>query len=146
MSLLNPTPGEILDRLSILELKIPAFEKYGWASEDLEAEKAGLEERMKDWDQGLREDMVGEVIYNQIAEGRNALAAVNALLWDAEDDVRRSHPDELTKLARLCQYIAKMNDSRNKHINKLNGLYGLHIRQEKIYSTKTVVSDLDLCT
>jgi hypothetical protein len=147
MSILNPTPGELLDRLSILRLKIAAFDKKELCTDALEAEKAGIEEMMRDWARGLLEDMVSEETEQLINQSVNALAAVNALLWKAEDDVREASLDEAFKLARLCKHIAAMNDARNEHILKLDTLYGLKVKSDKIYSTtRTFISDLDLGT
>lgn len=146
MSILNPSPGQLLDRLSILELKIAAFKKCRMPTDVFEAEKASIEERMRDWEQGLIEDMVWETNMPLINQSKNALAAVNALLWAAEDSVREASADESFKLARLCKHIAAMNDARNQNIRKLDGLYGLEMHNEKIYASERFVTDVDLAT
>jgi len=138
--LLNPSPGEILDRLSILELKINAAKKKNVDSTHFEAEKASLDEVLRTWQAGLLEDCCGDEARHdkkqiQIAEHRNALAAVNALLWRAEDEVRETPDTQAFKLARLCKHIVSLNDSRAKHVLELSRLYGLEDEPEKLYST-----------
>ena len=139
MRLLNPSPGEILDRMSILELKISAARKKNVASIHFEAERASLDEVLRTWDNGLIEDCCGDEEAldkktSAMATHRNALAAVNALLWRAEDEVRATPEDSSFKLARLCKQIVHLNDSRAGHVLALNKLYGLEEEQEKLYS------------
>ena len=141
MSLLNPSPGEIIDRLSILELKIPAFQKGGVPAEYLEAEKASLQDKMQEWDFEMRDSMPVNVTWDMIAEMKNALAAFNALLWKAEDDARMTPEEDIIKLARLCKHIASMNDARSRAIKRLNDIYGIEGGQEKIYAHKNFLSD-----
>lgn len=145
MRLLNPSPGEIWDRMSILELKISAAKKKNVASTHFEAEKATLEEAMVVWSRTLMEinfdsdsNRSGQEKILQIAGHRNALAAVNALLWRAEDEVRATPEDSAFRLARLCKQIVHLNDSRAFHVLELNKLYGLEEEPEKLYSTARV--------
>ena len=140
MRLLNPSPGEILDRLSILELKITAATKRSVSSTHFEAEKASLEEVLKTWEQGIAEDCMGDgdrltETLVQIAGHRNGLAACNALLWQAEDDVRALPAEAAFKLASLCKRIVSWNDGRAAHVRELNKLYGMEDEPEKIFAT-----------
>lgn len=140
MRLLNPSPGEILDRMSILELKIEAAKKKNVDSTHFKAEKASLDEVLRTWDNALIEDCCGdEGLYDtklaEISIHRNALAAVNALLWRAEDEVRATPDESAFKLARLCKQIVSLNDSRSAHVLSLSRLYGLEDEPEKLYST-----------
>ena len=144
MSLIAPTPGEILDRLSILALKIPVFQEKEIFAAHLEAEKSGLEEKMFDWDNILRAQMADQITWDMLAEQRNTLAAVNAILWQAEDDVRSTSQNDSFKLASLCLRIAKMNDARSRAIRRMNELYGADAGQEKIYERQVFVSDESL--
>ncbi len=131
--LLNPSPGEIFDRLSILELKINAAEKKRLDASNFQAEKAMLEDALLTWTGWLKEDNVDEETRDKIAQHRNGLAAVNALLWDAEDQVRELPEEEMSKLAQLAKRICKLNDRRAELVRGLGILYGAGNQQEKIY-------------
>jgi hypothetical protein len=137
--LLTPSPGEVLDRVTILDLKILAFEKKSMDATRFKAERQSLQAYMDDWKQGLREDM-GHLStqqrserWNKIGERTTGLVAVNSLLWDAEDQVRATGELELLKLGALCLRIAKLNDSRAALVRELNGLYNADDHQEKIF-------------
>lgn len=138
MSLLSPKPGEIIDRLSILELKIEKGGKMGKSTTHFEAEKASLQEVLSDWDMGLIDsysfsmDEELKKVVDDIAIRKNALAAINALIWDAEDGVRNPESDYMT-LANLAKNIALWNDARASHIRKLDALFGVPGEPEKLY-------------
>jgi hypothetical protein len=137
--LLNPSPGEIQDRLSILDLKIAAASKKGLDATHFEAEQASLKEAMTNWEQGVVEDCVGDdKLYDEkileIAGHKNALAAVNALLWQAEDEIRATPGTEAFKLAILVKNTARWNDARASHVRVLDKLYGITDGPEKIYA------------
>jgi hypothetical protein len=142
MRLLNPSPGEIFDRLSILELKITVAKKKGLEASYFEAEKASLEERMLQWTDGLVFDHMGaqealDKKKEEISTQRNTLAAVNGLLWMAEDDARAASENEAFKLARLCKQIVKWNDARAGAVRELDRLYGITDGPEKLYSVSS---------
>lgn len=139
--LLNPSPGEILDRLSILELKIEFAKRKNVLSTHFEAEKASLQEAMLPWDRSVHDDYHGdEKALDQqrvyIAANKNGLTSMNSLIWAAEDEVRATGENEVFKLARLCKQISRWNDSRALFVSKLNELYGLANEPEKLYSKK----------
>lgn len=135
MRLLNPSPGEILDRITILELKIVAAEKKEVNSSSFQAEKTELEEHLRQWDQTLKESWPDETVWYEIGQQRNALVAINSLLWEAEDLVRELSDLEMSKLALLAKRIAKLNDGRAKAVQEIAKLYGVE-EQEKIYGTR----------
>lgn len=138
MRLLNPSPGEVVDRLTILELKIQAANKREVSDVHFQVEKVQLEEYLSSrWDHEIK---VGtSVLWEQIKEQWNGLMAVNGLLWMAEDDVRETPDTESFKLARLCKQIANLNDQRSKLVQKLSELYGEKVRPEKMYAEKKAV-------
>jgi hypothetical protein len=137
--LLTPSPGEVLDRLTILSLKIQAFEKKGLDASDFEAEKQSLQDYLENWKQELRSNLChlkeAEAIdtWNKIGEKTTGLLAVNSLLWDSEDQVRATNQLEITRLASLCLRIAKLNDSRGVLVRELSNLYQAGDHQEKIF-------------
>lgn len=140
--LLAPSPGEVLDRISILGLKIQAFEKKGKDSSNFVAEKLSLDEYLDVWKHSLKEDLCvlpeseREKIWDRINEKTNGLVAVNSLLWDSEDQVRSTSELQLLKLGALCLRIAKLNDSRADLVRDLNRLYNAEDHQEKIFGTQ----------
>lgn len=141
MRLLNPSPGELFDRLSILELKIRFGQKKGVDTSHFAAEKLSIEQALREWEQSLIEDMYGlgdeawDAKQAEINQNRNALAAVNALLWEAEDSVRALSDEKVAELAYLAKQIAKWNDARSSHVHCLNTLYGADSGPEKLHST-----------
>ena len=141
MRLLNPSPGELYDRLSILELKISFGQKKGIDTTHFEAEKASVEGRIHDCLNMLMEtgyyddDADWERRTNECDKHRNGLSAVNALLWDAEDSVRALPETEVVQLARLAKQIAAWNDSRAQYVRDLDKLYGIEEGPEKLHST-----------
>lgn len=138
MGLLNPTPGEIVDRLTILELKIQAAKKRNTPSAALLAEQQQLQQVMRDHEQGIIEDCLGddelwEKKNNSIRVVWNGLAAINALLWDCEDQVRALPVTEALKLAALAKQIARLNDSRAGLKGEMTELYGMTEAEVKMY-------------
>jgi len=122
MSLLKPTPGEVLDRLSIVRLKIAAYTRAGKDSKALEQEAIDLAEYIGE--HGTPHE------FSHLFEG---LIQNNKRLWELEDQVRRV---EITK-EELC-YAAKgiclLNDDRNRLIREMDKVFGVKPQEEKIYS------------
>lgn len=136
MRLLNPAPGEILDRISILDLKIRAAEQKGIDTARFAAEKSLLEEQMLNWNNWLREDKPPQSTWDVIAQKKNGLAAINALLWETEDTVRATHPTDIQTLATCCIRVYTLNDGRADLVHQLSKLYGSDEVHEKIYGAK----------
>jgi hypothetical protein len=135
MKLLNPSPGEILDRLAILELKIKAGDKIGQDITHFVAEKSSLQEAFNTWTGWLKADHPPQAKWDEIAEKRNALEAMNAMLWEAEDLVRVLPEEEMAKLAQLAKRMCRLKDVRADLVRRLGTLYGAADVQEKIYGT-----------
>ena len=140
MGLLNPTPGEVVDRLTILELKITAAGKRNAPTAELQAEQLQLQQLMREHEQAVIEDCMGdddlwETKQNQIRIVTNGLAAVNALLWECEDNVRELPVTEALKLAALAKQIARLNDNRATLKKELSELYGLKETEQKMYKS-----------
>lgn len=132
----NPGPGEILDRLSILALKLT----YGaQAGRDL---THWQEERDALWQQ-LTESW-GSV---HVGHAYVDLASVNAALWQAEEEIRRLRalPEGAraqwtgglgnvwtVAVAMVAMHIANLNDSRADLVALINREAGLDRPQEKL--------------
>jgi len=124
MRLLSPSPGEVIDRMTILDLKIQVSGKKGTDAGQFLAEKASLENFMEHWDRLLKEDDQSPETYDSIRIAKTGLVAVNSLLWDAEEQVRILPETEMVQLAQLAKRIAKLNDSRSALVREISSLYG----------------------
>ena len=126
MQLMTPvSPGELLDKLTILEIKV---ERIADAEKRVNVvhEKRLLE---KVWqDSGLQTD--------EVVRLRDQLKAVNEQLWDIEDGIRDEERagrfgDRFIELARSV-YIT--NDERAALKKAINQALGSEIVEEKSYS------------
>lgn len=137
MGLLKPSPGEVTDRLTILELKINAAGKSGKSPLRFVEEKSSLEH----WLGGHRPEMGDPFLQRdretRIEQAKKSLAAVNALIWEAIDQVVELSEVELSKLAMLAKRTAKLNMAREEKIRELNRLYRAEDGEEKMYGTTT---------
>lgn len=121
--LLDPGLGEILDRLTILALKrvYGTLRKVDTAHWD--AEFNGLEERL-----GRKVDAL------------LTLAAVNASLWQAEDQIRELRPkatplppfDPVKEAEQIAFRIVTLNDRRAQLVQQINADAGDPTPAEKI--------------
>jgi hypothetical protein len=136
MSLLHPTPGMIIDRISILNLKIDAYLKADRRTNALEEELMELEAFLDSQGKDSRE----------IDKLRNSLYACNRSIWDRENELRsmpcRGQTDEwnlsaLKKLAKCAVEIAKINDERVNLMRKIDVEFGSeHLVEEKVYGLR----------
>lgn len=109
----EPGPGEILDRLTILALKIVHGKLVGVDGRHWGAEFTALEER-----------------YGQKVDALLSLAAVNAALWQAEDTMREvrahygaaGHDRTFTDrhAADVGMRIQQLNDRRAELVTLIN--------------------------
>jgi len=114
--LINPGFGEQLDRCTILEMKITQAITEGTGQE---AQFAGELAAIK--------ALLPMVYPDPMHELHNALAEVNALLWNAEDKMRdcrrRKHhlqTTEMFEVAELGMLCQELNDQRSTIIAELN--------------------------
>ncbi len=127
MRLLNPSPGELLDRRTILHLKIEAGRQrqldVGHFREELESIEAAL----ADW---LRRNAGADRQAYEAAA--RELADVNRQLWRAEDEVRQLPRSERDRLAELAKWIPELNDRRADLVQRVNRLFRVS-HAEKLY-------------
>jgi hypothetical protein len=126
-SLLKPLPGIVIDRISVLLLKIEAYKKAGRNTEAMSAEKMELESYLKN--------------YRCLEPPRElvlALQVVNHKLWCCEDLVRAPcNSQNPANLGGLAREIAALNDTRSSLIRRLDAAYGCDIpTEEKIYENR----------
>jgi hypothetical protein len=130
MSVLEPTVGELLDRQTILELKIRHGNKAGVDTRVWRAEQAEIEERLS-----TRTVAFPAEQRQLLARLTGTLESINASLWAAEDDVRAAAESEIATLAGLAKRIASLNDQRAQAVRELNRLAGESAAgNEKVYS------------
>lgn len=127
MRLINYGVGEIVDRLTILSLKI------AHTSEDQRSyfptERAALLTQLQ-----------GRTLNGAWFEHVITLGTVNGLLWQREDDLRQyrrdtedqPERDDPKAIASLAFEIQALNDQRARLIETINKLTGDHRGSEKI--------------
>lgn len=135
MRLLDPGPGEVWDRLTILSLKIV---------------HKGIEGRQTDHWQRERDTLIshaGGIDLRSLHDGSQAhrerirvlldLGAVNAALWQREDDLRRMrdevNPDErwTGRVTHTAMAIQQLNDRRAELVTLINHQGGRPAHSEK---------------
>lgn len=121
MSLLHPTAGEVIDRLSIVRLKIAATERVRGDVMRLTTEAHALAEYLEQFP-----------LSPEIARLSTKLANVNGSLWQSEDDVRvpNASTDHITSAAKC---ITRLNDLRCQLIRQIDQACGVETIEEKIY-------------
>ena len=131
--LVNIGVGEIVDRLTILALKVLYAEQQSKPAEHFVQERNALLVmlRGRELNAGWFEHALG-------------LGAVNAALWQTEDeirDARRRHvevvadPKELQQLVDTVQIafrIQELNDERARLVETINKATGDHLGAEKL--------------
>jgi hypothetical protein len=117
--LVPQSPGDVLDRLVILELK----------RKRLPPEKAALAtyEREVLWQYWAKSPFVMANVVTEVAE----LAGVNAYLWDLEEKVREANGPQFAALARQ---IHLANDRRATIKRRINESLGSKIVEVKSYA------------
>ncbi|NEZ03256.1 hypothetical protein G4Y73_03725 [Wenzhouxiangella sp. XN201] len=127
MELLIPvSPGELLDKLAILEIKLERIDDAAKRAY-IEREHALLSQV---WKQAGVDDEV-------VAEFRLALRRVNEALWDIENAIRshESRSDFGEDFVQLARSVYIRNDERAAIKKRINEALGSDIREEKSYSS-----------
>ena len=123
--LVEVSVGELLDKISILEIKqekIKDTEKLKFIDEEHSILKDQLNKNVKS-DQKL----------NELFE---TLKKINAKLWIIEDDKRQCEKDKdfTEKFIKLSRDVHFLNDERAKIKLEINNLTGSEIREIKEYT------------
>ena len=126
MRLINFGLGEISDRLSILALKLLFGEAKGQDCTTFQTERTALLQQIR-----------SRTPNGKWFEAYTDLAAVNAALWHAEDDLRnlrtiQDKPEIQGTLARLAVGIQELNDRRATLVQQINKESGDGEHKEKI--------------
>jgi outer membrane murein-binding lipoprotein Lpp len=122
---IDVSPGEALDRLTILTLKLARI---------TDASKlAHIERELRSL--ALRVDPLLED--NEALRGfRDALLDVNAKLWDCEDEIRRQAVQNAARsdVLQVATRIPELNDKRARLKADINRLLGTDIAEQKSYA------------
>jgi hypothetical protein len=118
------SPGEVLDKITILEIKSERMTD----PEKLANVRAELALRQDTWAKAVREDEVVRDLHAQLKE-------INESLWVIEDDIRdkervREFDQRFIELARSVYFT---NDRRSAVKKQLNLHLGSRIIEEKSY-------------
>lgn len=119
------SPGEFLDKLTILEIKVERIRDLG----KLENVRRELDLLRRTWESSPLSKL-------DVAAASRELKIVNQQLWEIEDRIRAKESegafdDEFVELARS---IYRMNDRRAALKRELNVQLGSDLIEEKSYS------------
>lgn len=121
---IDMAPGEVIDRLTILELKLERIADAAKLA-PLRLERAGLESAL-----------AGAPAIPGLAELREQLKAVNAALWQVEDDIRACERagDFGPRFVELARSVYRHNDRRAALKAQINAAAGSAITDVKSYA------------
>jgi len=122
------SPGELLDKITILEIKserIDSAEKKANVNNELEMLN-------KVWTDSVSED-------NDIISMRKELKSINEALWDIEDDIRDEERDKrfTERFIELARSVYVTNDQRADVKKRINIHLKSDIVEEKSYQDYT---------
>ena len=123
--LVEVSVGELLDKISILEIKsnkIKDPDKLNFINDEYKILKDQLNSNIKD--------------YSEIESLYNALKEINLKLWSIEDDKRlcEKNSDFGEKFIKLSRDVHFLNDDRAKLKLEINNKTGSKIREIKEYT------------
>ena len=118
------SPGELLDKISILEIKLEKIE-----------DKTNLEEINREYKMLKNAQNLNMEITEKIEKLYKEIKEINNILWDVEDKLRiceknRDFGKNFTELARK---VYLNNDKRAKIKSEINKILGSNIREVKQY-------------
>ena len=118
------SPGELLDKISILEIKLEKIK-----------DKNSQEEIKKEY-KILKQIQNSSIKYeDRIKNLINSIKEVNIKLWDAEDKLRicEKNKDFGKSFIELAREIYFNNDKRSKIKSEINKILGSNIKEVKQY-------------
>jgi hypothetical protein len=117
-------PGDLLDRLSIVQLKIARLHNIDFASE---------RDVYKDAAAAILAQ-TSEEIYEEVISLYEDMKNLNGQIWDLEEDIRMNREavcKNLEEVGRRTIEIRDINDERVKIRNHINLLLGVHFQEVK---------------
>ncbi len=138
MGLLAPSPGEVVDRQTILELKIAAAKKNQISTRDFAEEYDQLQAYLG------KNSFTPKPGQDDFKTLYAKLKDMNTQLWNIEDEIRliirqAGAPSSLTaeQRAAVCRIsfaIPRLNDQRAELVQQINKLFNIN-RVEKLYNS-----------
>ncbi|MCH6549113.1 MAG: hypothetical protein IH812_04715 [Proteobacteria bacterium] len=118
------SPGELLDKITILEIKAERIDK----PEKVANVRHELELLSKVWSDSVTEDKV-------VADLHRQLKTINEELWEIEDDIRDEERQNRfgEKFIALARAVYVTNDKRAQAKKEVNLHLGSEIIEEKSY-------------
>jgi len=118
------SPGELLDKITILEIKSERIESAEKTA-NVNNELAMLN---KVWNEAVTAD-------DEITALRNEMKSINETLWDIEDDIRDEERDRRfeEKFIELARSVYVTNDQRADVKKRINVYLKSDIVEEKSY-------------
>lgn len=128
-------PGELIDRITILEIKMHRLEKC----HQIEQAKKEFVELSEIWDQIANCTVGDKKILNNLIEN---IRHVNQKLWNAEDEIRGLdvEGDFSARFIKVARSILCHNDERSVLKSKVCDVLGSSRREGKIYCSAVVLS------
>ena len=116
--------GELLDKMSILEIKL-----------DKVKDKSNLIEINKEYQILKKAKNANIKISEKINQLYKELKKINLILWDTEDKIRicEKNKDFGKKFIELAREVYFNNDKRSKIKSEINKILGSNIREVKQY-------------
>ena len=123
------SPGELIDKLTILEIKsrrIKNDQKLKTIRYELNLLKAILNRLLSE----------NKSISAKVNTSRKKLLEINKKLWDIENQIREKESSGTfdNKFRSLARAVYITNDKRSEIKNKINTLFGAAIKEIKEYS------------
>ena len=116
MSLLDPSPGEVIDRLTIISLKL-GFNQDPELERTLTAERDALTARL---------DLTHIPLGSKVFQLWRGLDVVNSRIWHREDEIRQDP-------ALRAQTTQPLNDTRARLSRKIDQDLGIVRPREKLW-------------
>lgn len=133
LALLAPvSPGELLDKLTILDIKLARITDPGQLA-NVKLEHQALSER---WQQFLSSGQAPAFDQDQLQALQQKLSTINQALWDVEDDLRECERQQRfdDRFIELARSVYRHNDQRADVKKQINQLLGSALVEEKSYA------------
>ena len=120
------SPGDLLDKITILEIK---FERIESAEK-----KSNVKEELKLLIKAWGDSEIGDT---DLTTMRRQLKSINKVLWDIEDNIRREEHNKNfgNRFIELARSVYMKNDERAKIKKRINTHLNSEIVEEKSYQS-----------
>lgn len=118
--LFNPAPGELIDRFTILVLKVNNCRKKNLNPYHFEEEAVEITKYIT--------NKFPDLMLEKPSELRKQLHDVNANLWELEDKIRELHKEskkDIMRIVEVSEMIMRLNDQRAGLVRQINEALGI---------------------